>query len=118
MYPAANSKYRTNIENGQDEELDQTQSDILNGFPSMKMTLLQGGCGFYEIPIKSGKVNVMIQPAKKKGEIYWVYKNFSFHIVSFIFCQLPAIFLRYHWLSGTQKKVYDYRVRHMFWGAH
>ena len=41
-YPAANSKYRTNIENGQDEEVDRTQSDILNGFPSMKMTLLPG----------------------------------------------------------------------------
>ena len=75
LCPAANSKCRTNIENGQDEEVDRTQSDILNGFPSMKMTLLPGGCGFYEIPIKPGEVNAMIQPAKKKREIHWVYKN-------------------------------------------
>ena len=64
--------YRTNIENGQDEEVDRTESDTLNDFPSMKMTLLPGGCGFYEIPIKPGQVYAYIQPAKKEGEIYWV----------------------------------------------
>ena len=65
-YHAATSEYRTNIENGQDEEVDRTKSDKLNGFPSMKMTRLPGGCGFYEIPIKPSQVNSMIQPAKKK----------------------------------------------------
>ena len=38
----------------------------------MKMTLLPGGCGFYEIPIKPGQIYAYIQPAKKEGEIYWV----------------------------------------------
>ena len=66
--------YRTNIENGQDEEVDRTESDTLNDFPSMKMTLLPGGCGFYEIPIKPGQIYAYIQPAKKEGEIYWVSK--------------------------------------------
>lgn len=53
--------------------MDRTESDTLNGFPSMKMTLLPGGCGFYEFPIKAGQINALIQPAKKKGEIYWDY---------------------------------------------
>lgn len=53
--------------------MDRTESDTLNGFPSMKMTLLPGGCGFYQFPIKPGQVNALIQPAKKKGEIYWDY---------------------------------------------
>ena len=66
--------YRTNIENGQYEEVDRTESDTLNDFPSMKMTLLPGGCGFYEIPIKPGQIYAYIQPAKKEGEIYWVSK--------------------------------------------
>lgn len=53
--------------------MDRTESDTLNGFPSMKMTLLPGGCGFYQFPIKAGQVNALVQPAKKKGEIYWDY---------------------------------------------
>ena len=52
--------------------MDRTESDTLNGFPSMKMTLLPGGCGFYEFPVKPGQTVSFVQPAKKKGEIYWV----------------------------------------------
>ncbi len=94
-YPASNSEYRTNVENGQvhvfyniqsqdldeghwnisqDEEVDMTEGDTLNNFPSMKLTLNPGGCAFYQIPIQPGEVNSFIQPAKKKGNLYWVLK--------------------------------------------
>ena len=74
-YPATNSKYRINITNGYDEEVDRTESDKLNNFPSLKLTLSPGGCSFYEIPIMPTQVNFFIQPAKKKGGIYWVRKK-------------------------------------------
>ena len=97
-YPAANSTYRTNVENGyvsstikflthhhlitlwhffQDEEVDRTQSDTLNGFPAMKLTLQPGGCANYEFPVKPGQNNTYIQPAKKEGEFYWVLHSFT-----------------------------------------
>ena len=55
-----------------DEEVDRTESDALNGFPPMKMSLLPGGCGIYEFPVRPGQINCFIQPAKKKGDLYWV----------------------------------------------
>ena len=58
--------------NHQDEEIDRTESDILNGFPGMKLTLQPGGCAYYEFPIQSGEINCFVQPARKEGEIYWV----------------------------------------------
>ena len=92
-YPASNSEHRTNLENGfvsiriltnldecfyvwswnQDEDIDRTESDELNGFPAKKLTLQPGGCGYYEFEIKPGQVNSFIQPARKKGDIYWVH---------------------------------------------
>ena len=71
-----------------DEEIDRTESDTLNGFPSMKLALLPGGCAFYEFPIKPGQINSMIHPAKKQGELYWVssivtkdeIKSSNFHL--------------------------------------
>ena len=56
----------------QDEDVDRTESDTLNGFPAKKLTLQPGGCGFYEFPIQPGETNAYVQPAKKEGEIYWV----------------------------------------------
>ena len=79
-YPASNSEFRISIENGQDEEVDRTETDLLNGFPSMKMALLPGGCGFYEFPVKPGQINSLIQPAKKEGEIYWVSHSGKYSI--------------------------------------
>jgi hypothetical protein len=58
-----------------DEEVDRTEGDTLNGFPSKKLTLQPGGCGFYQIPIKPGQINSFVQPAKKQGEVYWVTKS-------------------------------------------
>ena len=58
----------------QDEDVDRTESDTLNGFPPKKLTLQPGGCAYYEFPIQPGEINSYIQPAKKQGEIYWVYK--------------------------------------------
>ena len=58
--------------NYQAEEIERTESDIVNGFPRMKPTLQPGGCAYYEFPIQSGEINCFVQPARKKGEIYWV----------------------------------------------
>ena len=77
-----------------DEEIDRTESDTLNGFPSMKLSLLPGGCAFYELPIKPGQINSMIQPAKKQGEIYWVSQNRIVFLASMTNFQPVNDFLR------------------------
>jgi len=72
-FPAAASKYRTSIQNGEDVQTDRTDVEVLNNFPAYKVMLHPGGCAHYVFPIQHDQKYVFVQPARKHGAVYEDY---------------------------------------------
>ena len=50
-----------------DQNINLTEHERLNEFPSTILILNPGGCALFEFPIKMEQINMFIQSAKKPG---------------------------------------------------